>query len=64
MGIDQVAQVGDNREQGAGKSRGGKVGETFSSQHSTVNVEGEKFRARLNELEKGRAIDEHEKRKA
>ncbi len=58
MGLDQVAQVGDivgravaNRARKTGKPS------TFNLQHSTSKG---KISARLKELEKGRAADEHE----
>ena len=59
MGIDQVAQVGDI----VGKAianRAGKIGKhsTFNIQHPTSKG---KVVGRLNELEKNRPLDEHEK---
>ncbi len=56
MGIDQVAQVGDI----VGKAianRAGKVG----TQKSEVRSQKQKVFGRLNELEKNRPLDEHEK---
>jgi ribosomal protein S12 methylthiotransferase len=57
MGIDQVAQVGDI------------VGKAIASRASKVQrpkskVEKDKVVGRLNELEKGRPLDEHEKENA
>jgi ribosomal protein S12 methylthiotransferase len=64
MGIDQVAQVGDivskALENRAGKLEAGKH-LTVPGQHSTSKG---KISARLNELEKGRDSDAHEKENA
>jgi ribosomal protein S12 methylthiotransferase len=62
MGIDQVAQVGDIVNK-ALECRAGKVGKhsTFNIQHPTSKG---KISVRLNELEKGRTADEHEKENA
>jgi len=62
MGIDQVAQVGDIVGK-ALESRAGKIGK-----HSTTNIQRPtskgKIAASLNELEKNRPLDEHEKENA
>jgi len=62
MGIDQVAQVGDIVGK-ALESRAGKIGK-----HSTTNIQHPtskgKIAASLNELEKNRPLDEHEKENA
>ena len=59
MGIDQVAQVGDIVNK-ALESRTQKIGRhsTSTAQRSTSRG---KISARLNELDKNRAVDEHEK---
>ena len=59
MGIDQVAQVGDI----VGKAianRAGKVG----IQNSEFRIQKQKVVGHLNELEKNRPLDEHEKENA
>jgi len=61
MGIDQVAQVGDIVNK-ALKNRAGKMDK--EGKHSTSNIQHSiskgKISAQLNELEKGRAIDDRE----
>jgi ribosomal protein S12 methylthiotransferase len=63
MGIDQVAQAADIVHR-ALANRAGKIGEHSSrtpASQSKPNAKG-KISARLNELEKGRAAGEHEKK--
>ena len=56
MGIDQVAQVGDI----VGKAIAGRAQNTQSGKRK---AESGKVKQRLNELEKNRPLDEHEKEK-
>jgi ribosomal protein S12 methylthiotransferase len=63
MGIDQVAQVGDIVGKAVAKraEKTGKKHPTSNIQHPTSKG---KIAARLNELERGRFADEHEKQNA
>ena len=63
MGIDQVAQVGEIVEK-AVESRAGKIQAQPSTSNAQRSTSKGKVSARLNELEKNRPADEHEKTNA